>query len=84
VEDIDNKLIRVLASENFFARGDDRVPAALVQAPSFGVGEGRRALDANERTDEGGERAIAADRVVLDRSLGLRSPQRVRWELDLA
>jgi len=83
LEDIDHELIGVTAGENLVARGHDGVTPLRVQAARLAVRECRGLLHADDRSDERGERAIAADRIVVDRSPCLRTPQRVRGDRDL-
>jgi hypothetical protein len=84
MEYIDRELIHVLSGENFIARGEDGVLAPLVETPGLTVRERACALDANEGSDERRKGTVAADGVVLDRSLGLRTPQGRGGDLDLA
>jgi len=84
MEYIDNELIHVLSGEDFVACRDDRILPALVETPGLGVRERGCPLDPHEASDERRERAIAADGIVLDRSLGLRAPQSGGGDLDLA
>src|SRR5687767_10396492 len=83
MEHIDNELIQVLSGEYLVAGGDDRVPPLGLQATCLSVREGCGALDAHHRADKGRKWFVSGDRVVLDGPLGLRSPQRVGWDVYL-
>ena len=84
VEDVDDELIEMSTFEDLVACCDDRVLAAIVEPACFGVGESGGALHPDERPDERRKGPITADRVVLDRPLGLRAPERVRGNFDFA
>ena len=84
VEDVDDELIEMPAREHLVARRDDRVRLSGVEPACLRVRERCCAFDTHERTDERREGTIAADRIVLDRSLGLRPPQSVGGNLYLA
>ena len=84
MEDVDHELIEMPAFEDLVACFDDRVLAPIVESACLGVGESGGALHPDERPDKRREGPISADRVVLDRPLGLRAPERVRGNFDLA
>src|SRR5439155_25811976 len=84
MEHIDNELIQVLSREDLVAGGDDRVLSLGVQPTFLAVRERSGALHADHRAQERGDRLVTGDRVVLDRSLGLRTPQRVGRDLYLS
>jgi hypothetical protein len=84
MEYIDNELIHVLSGEDFVARREDGVLAALVETAGLAVRKRGGPLDPNEGPDECRKGAIAADGVVLDGSLGLRAPQGGGGNFDLA
>ena len=84
MEDVDDELVDMLPGEDLIARRDDPVFQFRIESSRLGVRERCRSLDANERSDERWKGPIAADRIVLDRSLGLGSPERVGGDLYLA
>ena len=84
MEHIDNELIQQLSGEDLIASGDDRVLSLGVQPTFLAVRERSGALHADHRAHERRERLVTGDRVVLDRSLGLRAPQRVGRDLYLS
>ena len=66
------------------AGGNDRVPSFGLQTTGLGIREGTGALYAHHGMNERRKRFVSGDRVVLDGSLGLRSPQRIGWYVDLS
>ena len=84
VEDIDNELIQVLTGQDLVAPGEDRFASLCVESAGLRVRERRRSLDAHECPNERGICPESTDRVVLDRPLGLRAPQRAGRNFDLA
>ena len=84
MKDVDDELVDVLTGEDLIACCDDGIFQSRIESSRLRVRERSRALDANERSDERRKCAIPADGVVLDRSLGLGSPQRVGGDQGLA
>src|SRR5437762_36428 len=65
-------------------RGDDRVGELRLQALELFVPERGGFFEVDERADEGRMLAQSADRIILDRTLRLRAPQRVGGYLHVA
>ena len=84
VKDIEHELVGVRAVQDLVARGDDGVPSLVVQPTGLGVGDRLGLLDADHGPDEGEERPVAADRIVLDAPLCLGAPEGVCRNGDLA
>ena len=84
LEHVDRELRVVPAFGDFERRLLDCRGARGVEGVEVEIGGRSRPLDQAERTDELPRHAQPADRKVLDRALGLRAPQRVGRDLQLA
>jgi hypothetical protein len=82
--DIHRELSVVLAASDLQRNGADGGGLALGQMTQPAVYLCRGRLHQPERADETGRHGTARDRKVLHRALGLRAPQRIGRDLQLA
>jgi hypothetical protein len=74
----------VFAGDDLVRRFDDGPRFLFVQNAEFGIDQCAGALDARQRMNQLRRHALAGDAEILQAALGLRSPQPVRGDFDLA
>jgi hypothetical protein len=76
------KMTVKLAVHDFVRRGGDRLRQGLVQAPELQIGQRGGLFQQRHGADQGFRHVLVADLEVLARTLGLRPPIAVAWDLD--